>query len=218
VFATTNVPARHLHPAAGPDEPPSDAVLAERVADGDLTAFRLLYDRYARAAYALAAHALGRGDAEEVVQDSFLRLWRKAAQYDPQRGSFNAWFMAIARHGVLDALRRRSASLVVADGVEAVLLAAADPSADLEEQGWCAARSARVLHALKELPEEQRRALVLAYFGGLSHSSIADSLGWPLGTVKKRVRLGLDKLRASLADEFGPDLLVADKKARSRDG
>jgi RNA polymerase sigma-70 factor (ECF subfamily) len=170
-----------------------DAVLAGRVARGDLGAFGELYERYARPVYALAAHALGRSDAEEVVQDVFVRLWRKAAQFDPERGSFPAWFMTIAQRRVVDELRRRGNSVRAADDIDALLVAAPASENDPVE-------SARVLHALKLLPAEQRRALVLAYFGGLTHEEVAAATGSPLGTVKKRLRLGLDKLRGALAE------------------
>jgi RNA polymerase sigma-70 factor (ECF subfamily) len=176
----------------------SDAVLAARVAHGDLTAFGELYERYARPVYALAAHALGRSDAEEVVQDVFVRLWRKAAQFDPERGSFPAWLMTIAQRRVFDELRRRPEQRRAAEAIDTVLADAPDPAPPFDEHTL---NGELVLHALKQVPPEQRRALVLAYFGGLTHEEVAAATGWPLGTVKKRLRLGLDKLRAGLADE-----------------
>ncbi len=182
---------------------PSDETLAGRVAQRDMAAFELIYDRYAKSVYALAAHLLGHAEAEEVVQEVFLRLWHKAGQFDPARGFFNTWFMAIARHHVLDELRQRSQQqrLVAAEEIDQLLAEAADPAANVEEQAWLRERGNTILDALQSLPAEQRRVLVLAYFGGLSQSAIARHLGWPLGTVKKRVRLGLQKLRASLAQQ-----------------
>ncbi|MBI3953296.1 MAG: sigma-70 family RNA polymerase sigma factor [Chloroflexi bacterium] len=177
----------------------SDEALVALVVERDLSAFTCLYDRYAPAVYAFAAHMLGKNQAEEVVQDVFLRLWQRSRQFDQQRSSFRAWFMAIARHQVWDELRRKDfhQGLVASEAVDA-LLAGEDPATHVVEEAWRDERSRAVLEALKGLPTEQRRVLVLAYFGGLSQSAIAHHLGWPLGTVKKRTRLGLQKLRAWL--------------------
>jgi RNA polymerase sigma-70 factor, ECF subfamily len=182
---------------------PSDETLVERVAAGDLAAFSALYDRYDRPVYALATHLLGAAEADDVVQEVFLRLWRNADQFDATRGRFATWFLAIARHEVLARLRRRTREecLALAGDIDRVLAAAPDISIDIEEQAWHRERSALVLRALNRLPPEQRRVLVLAYFGELSQATIAESLGWPLGTVKKRVRLGLQKLRQALASD-----------------
>jgi RNA polymerase sigma-70 factor, ECF subfamily len=181
----------------------SDVALVTRVARGDAAAFSALYDRYAREVYVLAAHLLGKSDAEEVVQDVFLRLWKYADRFDRERGSFRAWFMTIARHRLLDELRRRRRVAVAAGTIDDLLANAADPDVDLEEGAWRHDRRHVVLEAMKALPAVQRRALVLAYFGGLSQASIAAELGWPLGTVKTRLRLGLQKLRASLTRHAG---------------
>jgi len=178
----------------------SDEALVTRVAHGDLTAFSALYDRYDRPVYAMAAHLLDSAEAEEVVQETFLRLWRSAAQFDETRGRFASWLLAIARHEVMARLRRRTQEqrLAFAEDVDRLLVTAPDRSIDVEEQVWRRERGDLILQALNELPPEQRRVLVLAYFGELSQSTIATSLGWPLGTVKKRVRLGLQKLRQNL--------------------
>lgn len=182
---------------------PSDAALVAQIVQRDIVAFSIIYDRYARAVFVLAAHMLGRAEAEDVVQEVFLRLWNKAKQFDNKQGSFSSWFMSIARHHVLDELRRRSQHqrVVAAEEIDALLAQAVDPEADVEGQVWMNHRAAIVLDALKNLPDEQRRVIVLAYFGGLTQSAIAQQLGWPLGTVKKRVRLGLQKLKAALAQE-----------------
>ncbi len=179
---------------------PSDEVLIARVTQHDVAAFTLLYDRYARSVYVLAAHMLATADAEDVVQEVFLRLWNKAGQFDVERGSFSTWFMAIARHHVLDELQRRSEEQrwVAAEEISQLLAETIDPKVNVEEEAWLRERGDAVLQALKNLPIEQQRALVLAYFGGLSQSSIAQYLGWPLGTVKKRMKLGLQKLKAFL--------------------
>lgn len=177
-----------------------DAALVGRLSRGDVDAFETLYDRYAREVYVLAAHVLGRDDADEVVQDVFLKLWLRAGQFDPARGSFAAWFMTIARHRVFDQLKHRRSTVAVAETIDGLLENAPDPGLEPEERVWLAERRATVLAAVRELPAEQRRTLVLAYFGGLSQSAISELLGVPLGTVKKRLRLGLAKLRASLSE------------------
>jgi RNA polymerase sigma-70 factor, ECF subfamily len=189
-------------PSPAEELPLDDAALVARVARGNVAAFGALYDRYARDVYALAAHALGPDDAEEVVQDVFVRLWRSAHQFDPRRGSFTAWLMSIARHRVVDQLRRRRLGPTVAETVDDLLNAVEDPVADVEEEASLRSLRELVLAELRELPPEQRRALVLAYFGGMSQREISRELGWPLGTVKKRIQLGLRKLRVALYGEF----------------
>src|SRR5262249_42725139 len=177
-----------------PDEP-SDELLVLRIGQQDRAAFTLIYERYARLVYALAVHMLGSAEAEEIVQDIFLRLWNKADQFDAQRGSFGGWFMTVARHRILNRLRERNQDdrAVIADDIGQLLAEAADGSANVEEEAWLRERGDAVLNALQALPEEQRQAILLAYFGGLSQSAIAAHLGWPLGTVKKRIQLGLRK-------------------------
>jgi RNA polymerase sigma-70 factor, ECF subfamily len=183
---------------------PSDEVLVERVRRQDVTAFSQLYDRYARPIYILAVTALDRAEAEEIVQEVFLRLWRNVHQFQPERGPFGAWFMAIARHQVWDTMRRlHREPTLSAEAVEQLLMESAVGAVDVEEAAWSQEVGEAILHALQGLPAEQRRALVLAYFGGLSQSSIAQHLGWPLGTVKKRIRLGLQKLHNTLAPRYG---------------
>lgn len=196
---------------------PSDEALVARVAHGDLTAFSLLYDRYDRPVYAMAAHLLGSAEAEEVVQETFLRLWRSAAQFNETRGRFAPWLLAIARHEVLARLRRRTREqhLARAEDIDRLIATAPDHAIDVEEQVWRRERGDLILQALNELPPEQRRVLVLAYFGELSQSTIAASLGWPLGTVKKRVRLGLQKLRQALAPR---DIVSAGNGSAASDG
>ena len=180
---------------ARPHQAVPDTTLAARVARGDVGAFAVLYERYARVVLAMAAHTVGRTDAEEVVQDVFLRLWNRAGQFDPTRGSFAAWFMTIARHRVVDELQRRRRGPVAAEAVDELL--SDNESVELVDEGSMTDRRF-VLDAVRELPVEQRQVLVLAYFGGMSQSEIAAHLDLPLGTVKTRIRLGLQKLRASL--------------------
>lgn len=183
---------------------PSDETLASRVVQRDVTPFALLYDRYGQPVYSMAAHMLGRVDAEEIVQEVFMRLWNRADQFDPSRGSFKAWFMAITRYRIVDELRtrnQRDGFLVAVEDINQLLANTHDPTIDVEKEVWLNQNSRFVRQALQLLPNEQRHALVLAYFGGFSQSTIARHLGWPLGTVKKRIRLGMQKLRAALVKE-----------------
>jgi len=193
---------------------PSDETLVARVVQRDVTALARLYDRYGQAIYAMATYLLGSADAEEIVQEVFLRLWRRADQFDLERGTFKPWFMTIARHRVRDELRRRNLrqQFIAAEDIERLLANTQDPLVDVEREAGLHVDGQRMLEALKTLPAEQRRVLVLAYFGGLSQSSIAQQLGAPLGTVKKRIRLGLQKLRAVLV----ADKLTVEAKARPR--
>lgn len=177
----------------------TDEILVYRVVQRDVDAFATLYDRYARAVYTLAAHMLGTSEAEEIVQEVFLRLWTRANQYDHSKGPFNSWLFAIARHRVLDELQRRNQQQRPIDAERIEYLLAT--STDVEEQASLNERSESLIRALKELPEEQRRVLVLSYFGGLSQSAMANRLGWPLGTVKKRTKLAMQKLRRALDNE-----------------
>ena len=172
------------------------------VQEGNPRAFELLYDRHGGAAFALAYRMVGdRVTAEDVSQEAFLSIWRSKARYQPDRGSVRTWVLGIVHHRAIDALRRnlvherRRSS---AEGIEDRLEAPERERTDVE-----AARREDALHvrdALKDLPDEQTRVIELAYFGGFSHSQIAEMLQMPIGTVKGRMRLGLEKLRKGLAE------------------
>lgn len=183
-------------------------MLASRIASRDMTAFSYIYDRYARPVYAMAGHMLGVPEAEEAAQEIFMRLWNKASQYDPARGPFSHWFMSIARNHILDRLRARSERkrIIAAEEIDLLLSEAADPRVDVLDQVWQKQRGDALSQALRRIPAEQRRVIVLAYFGGMSQSEISMHLNVPLGTVKKRIRLGLQKMRAALAPQALLDL------------
>ena len=193
---------------------PADARLAQLVAGGDRLAFRLLYERHARGIYLLAYPLLGREGASDIVQDVFMTVWEKAHQFDEQRGAFRTWLTAIARHRILDIAHRQHSDVrtlapsQLAEHVERLL----EPETDVADQAAASAESARVLRALAGLPPMQRRALVLVYFGGYTHRELAELLDWPLGTVKKRVRLGLHKLAVELG-HLGAESLAAAEEA-----
>lgn len=187
----------------------TDEALAAQVARRDSASFALLYDRYVRPVYVMAAHLLGVAEAEEIVQDVFLSLWQRAGQYDPTRGPFAPWFMAIARNRVRAEMRRRGRDPTRAvANVETELARAIDPAPPIDQSLWEAERGAAIHRALVDLPAEQRRVLLLAYFGGQSQSQIAIALGCPLGTVKKRTRLGMQKLRGALRGQ--PEIAPSD--------
>lgn len=190
---------------------PDDAELVYRVANGDREAFLILYDRYASRVYALALKMLGESmAAEEATQDSFLKLWTRAGTFNPQRGKLLAWLLTITRRTTLDRIRLESRRPVVATSSdpEEVWNDFPDPASDTEEARWMSLR-----FALRELPVEQRQVIELAYYHGLSHSHIADHLGLPLGTVKTRLRLGMEKLRHAIRGDG-----VAENSGRSDRG
>lgn len=181
------------------DADPGDDQLIAAVAGGDHPALLALYDRHGRVAYGLAYRILGdAGAAEEAVQDAFVRVWRRAATFDPARGGARSWLLTIVHHCAIDVLRRRAGAPPVVAGLDeiaerqAVPDAWSDLSARLERE--------RVRAAVAELPGEQRRAIEMAYFDGLTHREIAERDGLPLGTVKGRLRLGLRRLYGLLAE------------------
>jgi RNA polymerase sigma-70 factor, ECF subfamily len=170
------------------------------VQDGSPRAFELLYDRHGAAAFSLAYRMVGnRMMAEDISQEAFLAIWRSRLRYDQARGSVRTWVLGIVHNRAIDALRR---SLVhdrrreTTEGIEE--RHEAPERTDVEAARREEARTVR--NALDTLPEDQRRTIELAYFGGFSHSQIAELLDTPIGTVKGRMRLGLDKLRDQLGE------------------
>jgi RNA polymerase sigma-70 factor (ECF subfamily) len=186
-----------LQPAnAGED---AEASLLSRVARGDRAALRKLYDRLSGQALAVSLRILGsRSEAEEVVQEVFLEVWGRAASFDVHRGRGRTWVLSIARNRAIDRFRSRDAAGRAVEGARAQ--SAPEPPAvtPLESAEQRETRQ-RIQAALATLSPEQRRVLELGYFEGLSHSEMAEKLGEPLGTVKSRVRLALEKL-AQLID------------------
>ena len=179
----------------------TDEQLAARTARGDAAAFEVLYDRYAPTVMGLALRIVAdRALAEEVVQETFWRVWQNAATFQIQRGAFAGWLLGITRNLAIDACRRRSvrpqAWLDQAD--ESPIERVPDQSADVPEAAWNAIKHRQVYAALGDLPPDQRRVIELAYFGGLTRQEIAAKTGEPLGTIHTRARLALKKLRAAL--------------------
>jgi RNA polymerase sigma-70 factor (ECF subfamily) len=176
----------------------ADEDLMQLVRRGDTAAFEVVYERHATAAFSLAYRMTGkRNTAEDVVQEAFLSLWRSGARYDRTRGSVRTWVLGIVHNRAIDALRRsmvhdrRRAS---DEGIEERL--ESGERTDVEAARRDEAREVR--SALRALPAEQSRVIELAYFGGFSHSEIAELLDTPIGTVKGRMRLGLQKMRGEL--------------------
>jgi RNA polymerase sigma-70 factor (ECF subfamily) len=185
----------------------TDAELLARAARGDEQAVGMVYDRYGQVMYAVAFRILRQaGDAEEVVAEAFAQAWRDAARFDAARGSVAAWLTVMTRSRALDFIRARSRRERIAETAQR-----SDPegapgmSAGSERPDFAVEakeRERRVAEALAELSPPQRTAIELAFYEGLSHSEIAARLNEPLGTVKTRVRLGMQKLRESLKPYF----------------
>jgi RNA polymerase sigma-70 factor (ECF subfamily) len=188
--------ARGDRDLTGESHGPSDAALVDRMREGDESALAMLYDRWSDRTYSLAAHLLrDKRDAEDIVEETFWQAWRGASQFDAGRGNVGTWLLTICRSRALDRLRarRRKPEDVDLDDVPPP----EDPHGDPMSAMVTNETGRLVRAALTELPAEQRQALELAYFKGLSQSEIAEETGQPLGTIKTRVRLAMVKLRES---------------------
>jgi RNA polymerase sigma-70 factor (ECF subfamily) len=180
-----------------------DQTLMKLIAQAQEDALRELYDRYNRLVYSMAVNAVGQNTlAEEITQDVFLRIWNKAETYSPKKGKVITWVSSITRYRAIDAIRSqqvRPEGHTVAWDIEGSL-DNPDPL-NVEERVETTQRQQRVRHAVAQLPEEQRQALAYAYFQGYTHREIAEVLGEPLGTIKTRIRLAIQKLREYLEEE-----------------
>ena len=160
----------------------------------DADAFAALYDRHGRVAYSLAYRMVGeKQEAEDVVQEAFIKVWRSAGGYRVGRGSVRSWILSIVRNRGIDQIRSRASRGRMQDKVEASA-PTSEPSEAFSE-AWRNTQQGRVREALKALPQEQLKILELAYFSGYTHVEISKLLSLPLGTVKGRMRLGLKKIR-----------------------
>lgn len=182
----------------------TDEVLMARLARQDIEAFESLYNRYGTLVFSTALRVLGDPDAaEDVTQEVFLRIWRHPDRYAPQRGHFVPWILSVARNGAVDAVRSRGRR-------RRHEIDAEEPERDLPSDGGrddpalmaeLVDERQKVRRALACLPADQRRAISMAYFGGYTQQEIADLLREPLGTIKTRIRLGMQKLRLLLVPE-----------------
>jgi len=176
--------------ATRPGDAGDDMSLVARIRAGDQQAMSELYDRYAKVVYAVALRVLQDASAaEDVLQDVFLQLWRNPDAFDASRGSLAAWLAVISRHRSIDRLRKRRPEI----DIEECVIAGGH---DLRDEAERTLLVEKVRAALAEMNPDQRRVLELAYFQGLTHSEIAAKTGEPLGTVKTRIRSGLQQLRA----------------------
>jgi RNA polymerase sigma-70 factor, ECF subfamily len=190
------------HPAGGAPEPSADALLLRRMVAGDEQALGALYDRWSALVHSVILRIVGDpDDAEELVEETFWQAWRQAGRYDASRGGISGWLVVMARSRALDRVRLRGWQRAAAsDGVDA----------DEAAEGWVEVRgpldaaemdeTRRIVRAaLDRLPPEQRETVEMAYFRGMSQTEIAAATGQPLGTVKTRARLALQKLREALS-------------------
>jgi RNA polymerase sigma-70 factor, ECF subfamily len=179
----------------------ADEELMPLVGDRDPEAFEVLYDRHGGAAYSLAYRIVGdRAAAEEVTQEAFISVWRSGARFDAARGSVRSWLLSVVRNRAIDFLRSRAGKAPKLDFDDDSVLEQRPAQEKTEEEALRRETAAEVRGALGKLPGEQSKVIELAYFGGFSHSEIARIQGLPMGTVKGRMRLGLEKIRGELAE------------------
>jgi RNA polymerase sigma-70 factor, ECF subfamily len=183
---------------------------AERLADEELMplvgrkdpeAFEVLYDRHGGVAYSLAYRIVGnRAAAEEVTQEAFISVWRSGARFDATRGSVRSWLLSVVRNRAIDFLRSKAGKAPKLDFDDDSALEQRPATERTDEEAMRRETANEVRGALGKLPGEQSKVIELAYFGGFSHSEIAEILSLPMGTVKGRMRLGLEKIRGELAE------------------
>ena len=191
-----------VSPMLGWTDTPDDHVLIAAISRGESAALEVLYDRYSSVVYRMALRILkSRELAEDIVQEVFWRVWRRSASFERERGKVAQWIFGIAHNLCIDELRRVRArpAAVYEDVDHPFIQQLVDEQTDVPGSVWAAEQRRTILDALHHLPSAQRQAVELAYFGGLSHQEIATRLNRPLGTIKTRVRLGLQKLGGLLA-------------------
>ena len=190
----------------------ADENLISFVGQGDAEAFTTLYERHSHAAFSLAYRVMGeRQAAEDLAQDAFLKLWRSATSYRPERGSVRTWLLSIVRNRGIDQIRSQASRRRTQEKIEA-LAQRSQPSEAFAET-WRNSQRDQVREALNTLPPEQLKILELAYFSGYTHVQISELVDVPLGTIKGRMRLGLKKMR----DHFDHPKLTRRQEARPGD-
>jgi RNA polymerase sigma-70 factor (ECF subfamily) len=179
----------------------ADEELMPWIAEKDPEAFEVFYDRHGGAGYSLAYRILGdRSAAEDCIQEAFISIWRSGARFDRTRGSVRSWTLSIVRNRAIDALRSKSGKAPKLTFDDDAILEARPAEEHTEAEVMAAETADEVRGAISTLPGEQSKVIELAYFGGFSQSEIAGMLNVPLGTVKGRMRLGLEKIRGELAE------------------
>jgi RNA polymerase sigma-70 factor (ECF subfamily) len=182
-----------------------DVALIRRMCEADETALGALYDRWVRALYSLVVHLLKDPDeAEDIVEETFWQAWRKASSYEPSKGAVSTWLLTIGRRKALDRIRAKKRQKEDPIGPDQSFADLPSPENDPSQDAEGRELREHVRSALRELPQEQREVLELGYFRGMSQSEIADATGQPLGTVKTRMRLAMQKLREPLSMHRGP--------------
>ncbi len=194
-----------------------DARLADRIRTGETEALGELYDRFASTAIATALRVVGsRDEAEDVMHDAFVAVWRKIDRFDAERGSLRAWLMTVVRNRAIDRVRARRASINIDDADERSLLRTGpNPT---WEAALTRASGIDLRAAMASLPDEQRRALELAYFEGYTYREVADLTGVAPGTANGRLRLALAKLRDALAGTSAAPMSLADGQLSKEPG
>jgi RNA polymerase sigma-70 factor (ECF subfamily) len=185
------------------DTTTTDAALIGQIADGRAEALNEFYDRYDRLIFSVALAIVGdRAAAAEITLDVFMLVWRRAGTYRPEQAQVSTWLTAIARHRAIDILRRQgSRPESNSVGWDHIAEQAGTGTHDLEELAELSMRRERIRAMIAQLPDDQQQVLLMAYFGGYTHHQIAETLNQPLGTVKTRIRLAMQKLRAWLQNE-----------------
>lgn len=180
----------------------SDEALLNAIADGSAWAMESLYQRYSRILYSLAYRMVADHQvAEDLLQDAFIAVWRRATSFTPSAGAARSWLISILHHRTIDYLRRvRRRAAIQEAPLEDIEFDETIATPDAWEEAWRSVRSAQVREALMQIPTEQRLVIELAYFQGWTHSEIAEGTHTPLGTVKARMRLGLQRLKRHLED------------------
>ncbi len=179
----------------------ADEELMPLIGDKDPEAFEVFYDRHGGVAYSLAYRIVGeKAAAEDVTQEAFISVWRSGARFDRARGSVRSWMLSIVRNRAIDALRSRAGKAPKLSFDDDAILEQRPAEEQTEEEAMRRETATELRGALGELPNEQSKVIELAYFGGFSQSEISRMLGVPLGTVKGRMRLGLEKIRGELAE------------------
>jgi RNA polymerase sigma-70 factor (ECF subfamily) len=179
----------------------ADEELMPLIGDKDPEAFEVFYDRHGGVAYSLAYRILGeRSAAEDCTQEAFISIWRSGARFDRTRGSVRSWTLSIVRNRAIDALRSKAGKAPKLTFDDDAILESQASDELTETEAMRHETATEVRGALEQLPGDQSKVIELAYFGGFSQSEIAAMLNVPLGTIKGRMRLGLEKIRGQLAE------------------